>query len=62
MPTSLQDPAMAKRTRDSLPPTEFDKEHEWTPLWAGPLLGVGGVVAIILLVRLVLWLGLGDGR
>lgn len=51
MPTSLQDPQRAKRQRGSVPPTEWDKEREWVPLWlAGPIVAlasIGGLITII---------------
>jgi len=57
MPTSAEDPQGAKLQRDSLPPTEFDKEREWLPLWAmGPVLAVGTVLALIGVCRLATYL------
>ena len=34
-----------------MPPTDFDKESEWIPLWlAGPVLAVGAVLGAIAII------------
>jgi len=59
MATSAEDPRGAKAQRDSLPPTEFDKEREWLPLWLmGPVLAVSTVVALIGVCYLATYLGI----
>ena len=55
MPTSAQDPALAKRQRDSLRATETLEEREWVPLWlAGPLLGLLGVFGMTTIIWAIL--------
>lgn len=51
VPTSLQDPQQAKLQRGSMPPTDWDKEREWVPLWlAGPVLALVGMAGLLAIV------------
>lgn len=59
MPTSAEDPVGAKRQRDSLPPTDWDKDSEWLPLWLmGPVLAVSTVVALIGVCYIATYMGI----
>ena len=61
-PTSRQDPERAQRQREalrgSMPPSEWDKEREWLPLWLmGPVLALVATVGLIGLIALAFTLG-----
>lgn len=58
MPTSAEDPQLAKQQRDVLAAAEGLKEREWLPLWlAGPILALMCTVGLIALVMMVAEIG-----